>query len=250
MGLDALEPTTAADESKQTPDGGQAFKAQEHHDFTSGAALDQNEARVSRPSQSRKSSTTTIDGRSNISEGERPPLPPRPTNHGLLGDGKRANSLRIPKRSARPNLQSHAITAVSRTDIETLSYPDGSRETYANSTRSTPSGKSFQIDSPAGQSKGRNISDGDDSASLKSYAPTIGGEVESLLGDVIGRGQQSPAWRLLSNQMERNNPFDLLPYDKEEPSADFSREFDELEDLDPAGDNEGRIGQTTTTNDY
>ena len=54
-------------------------------------------------------------------------------------------------------------------------------------------------------------------------------------------GQQSPAWRLLSSQAERDNPFDLLPYYNEEPTADFSREFDELDELEPGGENEGIV---------
>ncbi|MCJ1474089.1 Vacuolar fusion protein mon1 [Lambiella insularis] len=241
MGSDAPKTTTTADELTRVSDGVQTLKAQDRHDLTLEAARDHGKVSVPRPSQSWPSSATTIDGRSTISEGERPPLPPRPTNLGLLGSGNRGNSLRIPKRSSRPTLQSRATTALSRTDIETLSYTDGSRETYANSTRSTPSGKSFRIDSPAELPKGRSVSDGDDSASLKSYAPTTGGEVESLLGDIVGGGQQSPAWRLLSTQMEKINPFDLLPYDNEEPTADFSREFDELDDLDTAGDNEEEL---------
>ena len=74
-----------------------------------------------------------------------------------------------------------------------------------------------------------------------SYAPTIGtsGDAESLLGDVLGVGQQSPAWRLLSSQTEKADPFSFLPFEDEEPTADFSREFDELGELDAQGDNEG-----------
>lgn len=74
-----------------------------------------------------------------------------------------------------------------------------------------------------------------------SYAPTIGtsGDAESLLGDVLGVGQQSPAWRLLSSQTEKADPFSSLPFEDEEATADFSREFDELGELDAQGDNEG-----------
>ena len=230
MGSDAAQSTAAAEES---------LRKHDKRDFASEAVSAQSDTILSRLSQSRRSSRATLDGRSARYEEERPPLPPRPTNLDLLGQNIKGSTLQIPKRPARPQLQSYATTAVSRTDIETLSFPDGSRETYANSIKS---GKSFRFDSPIGHLRSRNnTSDGDDSASLKSSAPTTGGEVESLLGDIIGAGQQSPAWRLLSGHTERSDPFDLLPYDDEEPKADFSREFDELDELDSSGDNEGNM---------
>jgi len=204
--------------------------------------IDEDKSRAPKFSLSRRSSNTTDHAGSTMSEQEeRPPLPPRPPTIDLLASGHAipSSSLRVPKRSTRPQLQSQATTAISRTDIQTQSYPGGSRETYANSTKSTASGKSFRFDSPIGQLWGQHTSEGDDSASLRSYAPTAGGDVESLLGDVVGAGQQSPAWRLLSGHVEQADPCDCLPYDCEEPSADFSREFDELEGLDPEGDNEG-----------
>ena len=193
--------------------------------------------------QSRRSSSGVIGILSTVSEREdRPPLPPRPSNLDLLTQiSTPGSSLRIPKRSTRPQLQSQATIGISRTDIQTQSFPDGSRETYAHSTKSTPSGKSFRFDSPIGHLSGINISEGDDSTSLRSYLPTTGGDVESLLGDVTVNGQQSPAWRLLSSQAERDNPFDLLPYYNEQPTADFSREFDELDELEPGGENEGIV---------
>ncbi len=180
-------------------------------------------------------------------EGERPPLPPRPKNLNLLGNNKSHQStLRVPNQSARPSLQTLATTAVSLTDIQTQTFPDGSRETYANSTRSTQSGRSFHLGSPSGRNTSYNGSERDDTASLRSYAPTLGvGDVESLLGDVLGAaGQHSPAWRLLSGQLDRSNPFDTIPYDDEEPTADFSREFDELADMDPDGSNEGIMSRS------
>ena len=233
MGSDAPQSTLAAEELRLAPNDREA------RDFASEGVSAQSNTRTSRLSQSRRSSRATLDGRSATYEEERPPLPPRPTNLDLLGRNIQASTQQNPKRSTRPQLQAYATTAVSRTDIETLSFPDGSRETYANSIKS---GKSFRFDSPVGHLRSRNnTSDGDDSASLKSSAPTTGGEVESLLGDIIGAGQQSPAWRLLSGHMEKSNPFDLLPYDDEEPKADFSREFDELDELDSSGDNEGNM---------
>ncbi|MCJ1406037.1 Vacuolar fusion protein mon1 [Ptychographa xylographoides] len=242
MGSESDRSTIAPNKTTLDSAGWENLRLAESRDTVSPSDPREEEAQTPRTSRSRRSSAATSEGLSTISEGERPPLPPRPTNLSLLGQGTKGSTLRIPKRSDRPQLQSYATTAISRTDIQTLSFPDGSRETYANSTKSTPSGKSFRFDSPVGQLKTRNVSDGDDSGSLRSYAPVGGGgEVESLLGDILGTGQQSPAWKLLSTQVERTDPFDLLPYEDEEPTADFSREFDELDDLHPSGDNEEEL---------
>ena len=194
-------------------------------------------------SPSRISINVENNSESTFSDEEpRPPLPPRPANLNLLREGNNGNSLQVPKRPLRPQLQSQTTIAVSRTDIHSQTFADGSRETYANSTSSTPSRQSSRFDSPGGRLKGISGSEGDDSASIRSYAPTIGtlGDAESLLGDVLeGAGQQSPAWKLLSSQTEKVNPFNLLPFDKDEPTADFNREFDELGELDAQGENEG-----------
>ena len=232
----------ATGESKLKESGGEALEEQSKEGLDQSRGMSEDGIRTPKFTLSRRSSMVADDTRSTASaREERPPLPPRPTNIDLFAFGPvtPSSSLRVPKRSSRPQLQSQATTAISRTDIQTQSYPDGSRETYANSTKSTPSGKSFRFDSPIGQLRGQYANEGDDSASLRSYAPTAGGDVESLLGDVVGAGQQSPAWRLLSSHVERADPFDFLPHDGEEPTADFSREFDELGELDQEGHNEG-----------
>ncbi|MCJ1237682.1 Vacuolar fusion protein mon1 [Varicellaria rhodocarpa] len=192
-----------------------------------------------------ESSDTSVNVTSRSDEeSSRPTLPPRPRKVSLLNEHKTSgSSLQVPKRSMRPQLPSQATTALSLTDIHTQSFPDGSRETYANSTRSTPSGGSFKIESPAGRHRGRYESEGDESASIISYAPTVGtvGDAESLLGDILGVGQQSPAWRLMSSQTEKADPFSFLSFRNEEPTADFNREFDELDGLDAQGDNEEEL---------
>ena len=175
-----------------------------------------------------------------------PPLPPRPVNLiGTLGESGNSPkaSLQVPKRSVRPVLPSQATTALSLTDVNTQLHPDGSRETYANSVNSTRSEKSSRLPTPTGKAKAQNWSEGDDSASVRSFAPTLetGGDAESMLGDVLGVGKQSPAWRLLSAQYEEANPFDSIPFEDDEPTADFSREFDEIGEIDSAGDNEGTL---------
>ncbi|MCJ1336279.1 Vacuolar fusion protein mon1 [Bachmanniomyces sp. S44760] len=180
-------------------------------------------------------------------ENEQSLLPPKPSNLNLLGDSNAfpGGSLPRSKSLKRPQLQAKATTAVSRADINTQSYTDGSRETYVNSTKSTPEGKSSRFPSPPGHLRSRDGSEGDDTASTRSYAPTLeaSGDVESLLGEILGAGQQSPAWKLISSHAEHGDPFDDFPHDDDEPTADFNREFDELGELNAEEDNEEELLQ-------
>lgn len=187
------------------------------------------------PSTSRSVSQSTL-----TDEGPRPPLPPRPVNLNLLGEGLNtpgdgSQSLKSP---SRPNLQATATTSLSFTDVHTQSYLDGSREN-SESTSSRRSPKDF---GSIRRFKSRYGSEGDESASVRSYAPTLeaGGDVESLLGEVLGASSASPAWGLLSTQTERLDPFDFISYNDDELTEDFNQEFDELGEVDSDGNNEGR----------
>ena len=163
----------------------------------------------------------------------RPPLPPGPGNLGLLREGNYSpgSSLQRSKKSARPQLQSTATTALSRTDINTQSFQDGSRETYAASAETTPPSKPAGVFGSIRRFKGLGGSETGDSASVKSYAPTLeaGGDVESLLGEVLGASQGSPAWKLLSTQYEAPDPFDSVTYEDDEATVEFYRELDEID---------------------
>lgn len=180
-----------------------------------------------------------VDFQTTVSdEGPPPPLPPRPGNRDLLLPG---GSLQRPVRQSRPSLQSAATTALSLTDIHTQSYQDGSRETFAASTESNSSSKSIGGFGSLRRFKSRNCSEGDDSTSVKTYVPTLGadGDMESLLGEVLGPSQQSPAWKLFRSQAERPDPFDSLSFENDAGFRDFDLEFDEVDELDPEGKNEG-----------
>ncbi len=195
----------------------------------------------SRP-ESSESSRTALSSPATEEE-RRPPLPARPTNLSLLQAGKQSalNSLHVPRESPRPQLQSTATTAISRTDIHTQSYQDGSRETTASDAQITPPSKYLGGFSSIRRFKGFGSSEGD-SASIKSYAPTseAGGDVESLLGEVLGSSQESPAWKMFSAHIGAQDPFDSISYDDDGISADFYREFDAIGEADPDGENEGR----------
>ena len=177
---------------------------------------------------------------------ERSPLSSRPGTSELMRAAQRSpsNTLQVPRKSSRPQLQSTATTALSLTDIHTHAYADGTRETYAQSAKSTPSRKSFVDRSYEG-------TEVDDSASVRSFVPGSGTtalDAESILGDVLIADQQSPSWKLLSEQVEARDHLDELPFDDSEPRAGFNREFDELAEIDAEGTNEGKLASKTGAN--
>lgn len=173
----------------------------------------------------------------------RPQLPPRPTNVKLLTEGSYSpgNSLQRLGKASRPTLQSTATTALSRIDNHTQSYQDGSQGTFAASAQTTPSSKAVAAFGSIRGIKGVSDSEGGDSSSIRSYAPTLeaGGDVESLLGEVLGVSHESPAWRLHSTQNEVLDPFDSVSYEDDELDVEFYREFDEISAVAADGENEG-----------
>lgn len=136
----------------------------------------------------------------------------------------------------RPQLQSQPTTALSSIDIQTLSFPDGSRGTF-----STPDAQPYPVSTSEFRNGARNGSDVDDSASLISCAPTsrTGGDLESLVGD--GLNQNSPAWKLLSSQTDSANTFEKIDFNEDDGLSAFEREFDEVADVDSKGGNEGLL---------
>ncbi|KAK3108028.1 Vacuolar fusion protein mon1, partial [Teratosphaeriaceae sp. CCFEE 6253] len=100
-----------------------------------------------------------------------PPLPPRPKLDHLDGPPTpHGGSLRLSKRTSRPQLLSQATTALSLADVHTQSGkgPAGQRSPSASRT-----GSRRQSFTHFGRFLGTSESGGEDSASLKSYAPTL-----------------------------------------------------------------------------
>ncbi|KAE8442300.1 Vacuolar fusion protein mon1 [Mollisiaceae sp. DMI_Dod_QoI] len=160
-------------------------------------------------------------------EGKRPPLPPRPS---LLKTGDKGGSAL--STIAKPT------TALSSVDIQTLSFPDGTRGTFST----TPASRAVsQNEATGGQNTpSRKVSRNgsfDDGASLMSYAPTLraNGDLASLLDE--GLNSQSPAWKLLSSQAESVNPFENLEFE-DNSLSNFEHEFDDIEALDSKSGNE------------
>jgi hypothetical protein len=183
-------------------------------------------------------SMTIDDGDTDLrGEEQRPPLPQRPP---LLQTSKSPATTT----EKRPTLLSKPTTAVSSVDIQTLSFPDGSRGTFSTPAsravsesisgttggQTTPSRKLSRSGSEVG---------GDDNASLMSYAPTLraNGDLASLLDE--GLNAQSPAWRLLTSQTDSVNPFESVEYE-DRSLVSFEHEFDELEAVQSEGNNEGQ----------
>ncbi|KAI9834966.1 MAG: hypothetical protein M1819_002689 [Sarea resinae] len=171
-----------------------------------------------------------------------PPLPPRrPSNLQLLDEQPPApkGGLQVPRTSPRPALQSKATTALSLTDIQTQSYGDGSRETY-----STPNAKDTSAQSAKGYGSGRFSSragsGSEDTASVRSYGPTLesAGDVESLLGEVLGSEHQSVAQNMIGARMGTANTFDAPMIEDNDFEESFSHEFEELEEIKQDGSNE------------
>ena len=141
-----------------------------------------------------------------------------------------SSNLRLPT-SPRPQLQSAATTAVSLTDIHTHSFQDGSRETFAAQAKPTPPSQFPKNVGSIRRLKGTGDSE-TDTASIRSCAPTLGpgGDVESLLGNVFGVPQESPAWTSFGNQLESLDPFDSSFYKTNDDLSSFDTEFDDLAD--------------------
>ncbi|KAI4097906.1 MAG: hypothetical protein LQ348_004942 [Seirophora lacunosa] len=182
-----------------------------------------------------------VEGNDTFEAEQPPPLPPRPGRANLLRRTSSVAPAAFPstQASARPRLQATATTAVSRTDIHTQSFQDGSRETSTTSTQRSPSTRAW---TGWGSTRRLKIHDGDESASIRSYAPTqeAAGDAESLLGDVLG-SEQTSGWNILSKQLE-GTVFQLADApDDEEILHDFDHEFDEVDSLDSSADNEEEL---------
>ncbi|PMD17966.1 DUF254-domain-containing protein [Hyaloscypha hepaticicola] len=193
---------------------------------------------ASQPAGDNQPSISSSKGDHDREDDQRPPLPPRPSL--LQADLPTTSSAG----TKRPALQARPTTAISSVDIQTLSFPDGTRGTFSTpATRSVSESVSISGAS-GGQStpsrKGRGGSEFDDTTSLMSYAPTLraNGDLASLLDD--GLSSQSPAWKLLSSQAESMNPFEKVGYE-DLSLLNFDHEFEEIDAVDQKGGNEEEV---------
>ncbi|KAK1514536.1 vacuolar fusion protein MON1 [Colletotrichum lupini] len=150
------------------------------------------------------------------SEEQPPPLPPRPSME---------SNDSIDSRMA----MAAATTAITPLDIQTLSFPDGSRGTFSTTGSravSTP------VQSSSGQATPtRTLGEGEDSMSIASFSPTLRppNDIASLLMGEFNK--RSPAWNLLRSQSATVPPFETLRMDNITRNlAGFEHEFDDLPD--------------------
>ncbi|KAF9879216.1 vacuolar fusion protein mon1 [Colletotrichum karsti] len=168
----------------------------------------------------------------NSPEEQPPPLPPRPSL-----DSNNSIDARM--------AMAAATTAVTPLDIQTLSFPDGSRGTFSTpgTRRPSASGVSSSRRGSGQVTPTRTVNEGEDSMSIASFAPTLRppGDIASLL---VGEfSKRSPAWNLLRSQSATVPPFESLRMDDTTRNlAGFENEFDELPDeADEAFQDEDRV---------
>lgn len=139
----------------------------------------------------------------------RPPLPPRPST----------SVSKDPK-----HLQAQATTAITPVDIQTLSFPDGSRGTFPfPGTNDAPESVASGHATP---DRATNTTEQDDTASVASFAPTgrPAADIASLLG--VELNKRSPAWNLLRTQSATVRPFEQRK--GEDGLEEFESEFTAL----------------------
>ena len=176
-------------------------------------------------SLSRKTSTSAL---STISrEGTPPPLPPRPRNISYSRPPTSHSTA-----PSRPQLVSKATTQLTYADSH--GHQNDSRE---GSPVPRPKTRSYF---------GLNIgtshytSDVDDSASVRSVAPTLEGglEAESMLGEVRGVPEKSLLRSLGHSFVDRESE-SMFPPDADFEAA-FNAEFEDVEEMQADGSNEGQ----------
>ncbi|KAF1843971.1 DUF254-domain-containing protein [Cucurbitaria berberidis CBS 394.84] len=183
-------------------------------------------------SLSRKTSASGLSLPS--TEGTPPPLPPRP-QLGLSGSRPSTSHGSTP---SRPQLVSKATTQISL--ASTQAFGNDARDDSSASSASKP--RNFLGVNVAS----RNLSDGDDSASVRSYVPTIdaGGDAESILGDVMGQEekteQEKVLLRTLGHRFEDTEALGMFMPDPEFEAA-FDHEFDEIEEMTMDGSNQEAV---------
>ncbi|KAL1800188.1 hypothetical protein ACET3X_000530 [Alternaria dauci] len=220
-------PTTPTQKSSNGSTKSATGEAVEQHDFAN-------------PTLSiirRYSRSTSAGSLASTDEGPPPPLPPRPgLGLGLLSRPSTSHSTA----AGRPQLLSKATTQLSIARTQAFA-------TDAKDESPTSSGPKSR-DVLGANLASHNLSDADDSASIRSYAPTVeaAGYQESLLGEVMGPAEKSEQEKTLLRTLghkfvdgEAQSMFPPDPYFE----AAFRREFDDVEDMAMDGSNEEAVMQ-------
>lgn len=157
----------------------------------------------------------------------------------------------LPPRRPSAQFTGHPTTAISPIDIQTVSFPDGSRGTFegaaaeSSSTTTTTSSKPhhpprvvFSGHATPAELGGfvpgsampprRSSEAGDDAMSVVSYAPTARppADLASLVAGEMNK--KSRAWALLRSQSAAVQPFQRARHLGTDGLGNFEREFDEI----------------------
>ncbi|KAF9700941.1 hypothetical protein EKO04_000844 [Ascochyta lentis] len=167
-------------------------------------------------------------------EGTPPPLPPRRQLGVPASLSRPASSHSVKRAPSRPQLLSKATTQLSVTN--TQAFGNDARDDSTSPASSKPRNNLPSLPSNA-------TSDAEDSASVRSYAPTIAGG-ESILGEVMGAAEKSKQeetlLRSLGHRFADAQSQNMFPPDPEFESS-FDREFEQVDDMAVDGSNEEKV---------
>ncbi|EEH19349.1 hypothetical protein PABG_01668 [Paracoccidioides brasiliensis Pb03] len=174
------------------------------------------------------------------SEGESPGVPPvLPPRPGLDEQEGATDATSKIKPTSRHSLQSKPTTALSLTDVNTHTLPDGSKDLYSSTAVKTIPGKAIGHRTSVSQLRSRRGSDAGDSISVRSFVP--GGETPddiSLFGDFPIVGGDEISW---VHSGERAVKRALLDSDDDEVDSEFEHEFDAIDQVEPDGGNSAQV---------
>ncbi|EHY58014.1 Vacuolar fusion protein mon1 [Exophiala dermatitidis] len=161
---------------------------------------------------------TSPGTQSSNGDAERPPLPPRPSEWNIMrSSAPTGNASRPPTRAA---LVGGATTAVSMTDVNSYTRPDGSKELRVTPSRvpSTPSIRAT--------TSNRTSDVGEDSSSVRSYAP-FGRYIQDTESIFDGELQADQG---LSSSFGEGLFEEGAEGLNDEEDVDFDKEFEDLDE--------------------
>lgn len=173
--------------------------------------------------------------------------------YGRLVDADDERPPPLPPRRASVQIDAgRPTTALTSVDVQTLSFPDGSRGTFeaaaaaagssSMATSRVPSGHTTPDELggfvPGSALPGRDAGGGDDSVSVMSFAPTMRppADLASLVAGEMNK--KSRAWAMLRSQSATVQPFQRASRDATDGLDRFESEFEEIPPEGPVNDDQ------------
>lgn len=174
---------------------------------------------------------TSHRSRSGSPEGERPPLPPRPSNLAIF-QGASGNAAQRP--TTRGSLLSTATTAVSLSDVNTNARHDGTRGLRTSAINRTASATSIRSRRSFAHFGTGKISDNGDTSSVNSYIPSdVAQDADSLFDTGVGLQNELGDKKGVDKFLDTEIQF-------EDEKVDFIKETSSIGQLEADRSNEGR----------